>query len=54
MIPHEFQMVGLPPSLIDILLRGELTEPLALPFNSPLIAGRAKRGLGGKGIRECL
>jgi hypothetical protein len=45
MIPRELQMVGFPPSLIDFLLQGQLTEPLALPFTSPLMAGRAKRGL---------
>lgn len=45
MLPRELQMVGFPPSLIDLLLRGQLTEPLTLPFTSPLMAGRAKRGL---------
>jgi len=45
MIPHDLQMVGFPTELIDILLRGQLTEPLPLPFSSPLMAGRAKRGL---------
>jgi len=45
MIPHELQMVGFPAELIDILLRGQLTAPLRLPFTSPLMAGRAKRGL---------
>ena len=45
MIPLELKMVGFPPALIDILLRGQLTAPLRLPFSSPLMAGRAKRGL---------
>jgi hypothetical protein len=45
MIPRELQMVGFPLSLIDILLAGQLTKPLSLPFTSPLMAGRAKRGL---------
>jgi hypothetical protein len=45
MIPRELRMVGFPPFLIDMLLQGQLSEPLTLPFTSPLMAGRAKRGL---------
>ena len=45
MIPRELKMVGFPPALIDILLSGQLTKPQVLPFTSPLMAGRAKRGL---------
>jgi len=45
MIPNDLQMVGFPPSLIDFLLQGRLTGPQVLPFTSPLMAGRAKRGL---------
>jgi hypothetical protein len=45
MIPVELQMVGFPTSLIEILLSGGLTNSLKLTFSSPLMAGRAKRGL---------
>jgi hypothetical protein len=45
MIPRELQMVGFPPSLFNILVSGQLTGPQVLPFSSPLMAGRAKRGL---------
>jgi hypothetical protein len=45
MIPRELLMVGFPPSLIDMLFHGQLTRPQVLPFTSPLMAGRAKRGL---------